>query len=140
MKKFFILILVLFSFEAYTQRSFIGQTKKQVREFWELHISINYFHEGTYDNGEAYFDIMAGNIGAPTFSATFDKETGKCYKHDQEISFDDISVMQARLKKAGFTYQKDRWVNPQKIIIGKFPKEVVHSFYHVAKNKTSLIQ
>jgi hypothetical protein len=82
---------------------FIGKTMKQVKDFWSTRISIQFFSEGTYDNSEIqYFDIMVSNIGTPLFNAHF--ENGKCYEHSTEIGFSDISVMQAKLMKGGYTY------------------------------------
>ena len=49
---------------------------------------------------------MVGNVGAPEFSATFDNKE-LCKSHATKIDYSDISVMQARLKNAGYTYNEN---------------------------------
>lgn len=112
MKKLFLTVYLLtaFAFGVWGQTSFIGKSKDQVRDFWETKVSVQYMDEGKYDDtGEEYFDIMAGNVGQPIFSATF--SGGKCTEHSTKIDAPDISVYQARLKKQGFSYDKvkDHW-------------------------------
>jgi len=104
----FTAVMAFFAVTAtFAQKSFIGQTKKQVRDYWETQVSTEYMDEGKWDDtGDEYFTIMSGNIGAPAFSATF--KNGKCSEQSSSIQYSDISVFQARLKKTGFIYNKEK--------------------------------
>lgn len=88
---------------------FIDMTRDEVREFWSTKVSIVYFHEGKYDDtNQDFFNINFGRSGIPNFSATF--TNGKCNFHTSRINFEDISIMQAKLKKAGYNLYKDESV------------------------------
>jgi hypothetical protein len=113
MKKL-ILIIILLPMLAFSQKSFIGQTKKQVRNFWETKVSSTFIAEGKYtDSNEDYFVIQdSENSIKPIFSATFDK-SGKCINHSTQLEIKKVSVWQANFKKNGYTFDKSKsiWVN-----------------------------
>lgn len=83
---------------------FIGKTKQEIRDFWSTRVSVEYFHEGIWDDTkQEYFTIMRGDFGVADFAATFKK--GLCIEHSTKIFWKDISIIQAKLKKAGYNYE-----------------------------------
>ena len=115
---------------------FIGQTKTQIKNFWSTKISSVYFK----DTEEEAFVIMVGDAGPPEFQAIFD-EKGKCTSHQTKISFNDISVVIARLKKANYKLvdNTDTWVDVSKKIsckINHYGLKDYYSFdFQIAKNE-----
>lgn len=90
---------------------FIGKTIGQVRDYWSVRVSSDYFSEGIYDDtGEKYFSISEVSAGSPLFAATF--RGGKCREHQTMLSDNEYSVMIAKLKQAGYIFndKKDAWV------------------------------
>ncbi|HZY82862.1 MAG TPA: hypothetical protein VFE50_25255 [Cyclobacteriaceae bacterium] len=97
---------------------FINQTVDQIKKYWETRISVQYFDEGTFTGSDKkYFDIMYGNIGTPEFTSSFD-ESGLCESHATKIAFSDISVVQAKLRNAGYSYSDAArvWTNARQQI------------------------
>ncbi len=83
---------------------FINQRMDQIKKYWETRVSVQYFDEGTFTGSDKkFFSIMYGDIGTPEFSASFDSR-GLCESHSTKLDYSDISVMQAKLRNAGFTY------------------------------------
>jgi TonB family protein len=141
MKK--LLIILLFVLQQATSigqvNVFIGKTKAQIKDFWATKISSIYFN----DTEEDVFIIMVGNVGTPAFQAIFN-EKGKCTSHQTAISFKDISVMLARLKKAGYKHDEttDIWIDPTKKISAKINHYGLKDYYSfdfetISKEKTT---
>jgi len=117
---------------------FIGKTKVQIKDFWSTKISSIYFDESI----EELFIIMEGNAGVPSFQAIFN-EKGKCRSHQTSISFVDISIIQARLKKMGYHYDEEtsKWLDPTKKICAKINHYGARDYYsldfeNITKEKT----
>lgn len=90
---------------------FIGKSISQVRDYWSVRVSSDYFSEGIYDDTrEKYFSISEVSAGAPLFSASF--KGGKCREHQTMLSDNEYSVMIAKLKQAGYIFsdKKDAWI------------------------------
>ena len=101
-KNLIIFLLILFQNLSNGQvKVFIGQSKSQIKDFWSTKISSVYFQ----DSEEEAFVIMVDNVGVPEFQSIFN-ERGKCIRHQTKISFNDISVIIARLKKVGINTMK----------------------------------
>ncbi len=83
---------------------FIGKSMKYIKDFWATKISNEYFGEGVYsDTKESYFRIMVESVGQPDFVAIFGSD-GLCTEHTTKIGHSDITIMQARLMKAGYKH------------------------------------
>ena len=79
---------------------FIGKSMKYISDFWATKISTEYFNES-----EKSFSVMVESVGMPDFIALFGSN-GLCNEHTAKIGYSDISVMQARLMKAGYKHDK----------------------------------
>jgi hypothetical protein len=126
MRKLTICLLILIHTIGHSQvKIFIGQTKAQVIDYWSTRVSSLYFNE----YGESVFIIMKGKSD-PEFEAEFD-EKGKCFSHYSKITFSEISIMSARLKKAGFIYNSktESYNNATKKISAKITQIGISDFY-----------
>jgi len=105
---------------------FIGQSKPQIKDFWATKISSVYFQ----DSEQEAFIIMVDNAGVPEFQALFN-EKGKCVSHQTKISFKDISIIIARLKKASYKYDKnsDTWIDASRKILCKINHYGIKDYY-----------
>lgn len=76
------------------------------------------------ENNEYTFDIMSFNCvelgsqkmaGTPDFVAYFDNKR-KCSEHKMKFKIGNKSVIDAKLKKIGFSFNKptSSWINPSK--------------------------
>jgi hypothetical protein len=111
MKKclFAIVFFLLFALQVFAQKSFIGQTKTQVKEYWKTEVSTNYFAEGVSSDTERPYFMICSECGSgsyvsfnPEFDSSYDPKTGKCVKNSFAIPSEKISVYAARFKKMGF--------------------------------------
>lgn len=88
--------------------NFIGKDKEYIRNFWADKVSSDYFSEGRWNgDGDEFFNIMVADAGTPDFSASF--KNGLCYEHTYKLPRRDISIVEARLKNAGYEKFKNRW-------------------------------
>lgn len=112
MKKLLIIPLIFVFSNLYSQQSFIGKTKEEVREFWSLEVSSDYFDEGTYDNDPTtdWFIICNGCVTNPEFSADF--VDGICIYNSYKVESKNLSVYIARFNKQ-FKYSETEsgWVD-----------------------------
>lgn len=110
------IILILLPFISSCQKCFIGLTEDQVEDYWSTRVSVIYFnHYQDSAKEESYFVIFKGHNPAD-FSATFKK--GKCSSHETTITYEQTSIMEARLQKMGCYYNKkdDCWYNSNKTV------------------------
>jgi hypothetical protein len=85
--------------------NFIGKNKEYIRNFWADKISSDFFSEGRWNgDGDEFFIIMVADAGTPDFSATF--KNGLCYEHTYKLPRRDVSIVEARLKNAGYVYNE----------------------------------
>jgi hypothetical protein len=92
-------------------KSFIGQTKDQIEEYWSGIVSNEYFSFLSSGETSKDFIIMEGDMGSPEFSATI--ENGKCVSQFVNLHKKNISVFETKIQNQGYTYNKakDAYVN-----------------------------
>lgn len=112
------LLGLVLSISVFAQKSFVGMSKKQVKDYWKTEVSTKYFDEGTYDDtGNEWFTICA-ECGSgsyftsnPEFLATFNN--GVCISNQYRIASSELSVYIARINKMGYKWNESRkgWVD-----------------------------
>lgn len=100
-----ILLICLITINCFSQKIFIDQTKEQIKKFWSTKVSSNYFSDGVCEDDSSlnYFSIEMN--GCNLFKSIF--INNKCISHSISINTDDVSVMIARLKENGYTYNEE---------------------------------
>ena len=84
-------------------KTMLGKSVKSVKDYWTTKVSIVYITE-LLENGDGEIDIMYGKAGNPDFSAIFQK--GKCVDQTLILDVKEVSIMQAKLMKMGFLFDK----------------------------------
>ncbi|MBC3540418.1 hypothetical protein ACFSC6_11050 [Rufibacter sediminis] len=118
--KILVLIPLLFiSILTFGQKSFVGQSKEKVKDYWSTQVSKSYWNEGAYDDQPDYeFFMICRQCGSssymitnPDFSADF--KNGICVSNSYAIKSTDLSVHIARFNKQ-FKYNDklEGWVDP----------------------------
>jgi TonB family protein len=94
---------------------FIGQSRTKIIDYWSTKISNEYFK--TWDEDGA-FTIMYDDSFTPNFIAYFDKNN-ICISHTTLIKENNISIVNAKIKKAGFIYDEKLkiWKNEKRKLL-----------------------
>jgi hypothetical protein len=106
---------------SFAQNIFIGKTISDVKDAYYTVKKENFFQGKNKQTKESYLVIKI--MGIDKFSGNFDKE-GKCYEHSTEISYKDIPLVKANIKKGGCTYdeKEERFFNATKTIYFQIEK------------------
>lgn len=113
MKKLLLLLpLLLMCLATFAQKSFVGQTKAQVKDYWSTRVSSDYYDEGTYnDHPDTDFFLICKECGSGsymTMNADFSADfiNNICISNSYAIKSKDLSVYIARINKAGFKWNE----------------------------------
>ena len=123
MRKLILLsVSIFFAQLSIAQNIFIGKTISDVKDVYYTATKENFFQGKNKETKESFFIIKV--MGIDKFRGTFDKE-GKCFEHSTEITYKDIPLVKANIKKSGWTYdeKEEKFLNPTKTIFFQVTKE-----------------
>lgn len=111
-----VLLFLLLSLNLSGQKCFIGMSRDKVEDYWSTRESAIYFnfHEDTINKTSQF--VIFKDENPPFFVAGFKKD--KCREHSQKITYKETSIMEARIQKMGYYYDKktDCWYNNAKTV------------------------
>jgi hypothetical protein len=136
-KIIFFLYLALSVSTLSAQKVFIGQTKKQVKDFYVKLVGSDNVDEGKYDDTkEDWVMVIAPEETEPIFSATFDK-AGKCKDHQMKGHHQQLERWLRALngdKSLKYDNKKEAWVNSAKRYQWKI-KNVANDWFELSCEK-----
>lgn len=129
MKKLLLIFLLLFfAVSAFCQKCFIGQSRKQVRAFYEKIVSPVDIDEGTFsDSTKTHFlMIIQENEMFPVFTAKFDK-SGHCNYHELNGGHAQLArwlLVINKNKALKYNKAKDGWIETSKNAFWKIKQQM----------------